>query len=223
MATAKEKIRKLLALAESPNENEARLALLKARALMAEHKLTERDLGDPRSQKVIYEETSISCTAMTNLWASALGNVIAQHYCCKCIRVRDPGSKTHRIAFLGLEDDFYIAKKMFLYAYDCVISQCNRIRKEKKRAGWATPDIRKACNAYGNGFAAGVNQMYQEQEKDHSDWGLVMATPKPVTDYLDTLKLRKTKFGKGDERWTHQFRERGLQEGKNFSPSKRIN
>ena len=39
----RDKIRKLLALAESPNENEAKLALLKARQLMAEHKLTERE------------------------------------------------------------------------------------------------------------------------------------------------------------------------------------
>lgn len=33
----KDKIRKLLSLAESPNEHEAKSALLKARALMAEH------------------------------------------------------------------------------------------------------------------------------------------------------------------------------------------
>lgn len=42
MVDYKEKIRKLLALAESPVEAEARAALLKARQLMAEHKLTER-------------------------------------------------------------------------------------------------------------------------------------------------------------------------------------
>lgn len=41
MIDYKEKIRKLLALAESPVEAEARAALLKDRQLMAEHKLTE--------------------------------------------------------------------------------------------------------------------------------------------------------------------------------------
>lgn len=45
-ADYKEKIRKLLALAESPNEHEARAALLKARQLMAEHKLSELDFQD---------------------------------------------------------------------------------------------------------------------------------------------------------------------------------
>lgn len=42
----KDKIRKLLALAKSPEPEEAKLALLKARKLMAEHKLTERDLEE---------------------------------------------------------------------------------------------------------------------------------------------------------------------------------
>lgn len=42
----KDKIRKLLALAKSPEPEEAKLALLKARKLMAEHKLTERDLKE---------------------------------------------------------------------------------------------------------------------------------------------------------------------------------
>ena len=36
----KDKIRKLLALAKSPEPEEAKLALLKARKLMAEHKLS---------------------------------------------------------------------------------------------------------------------------------------------------------------------------------------
>ena len=48
----KEKIRKLLALAESPVEAEARAALLKARQLMAEHKLTERECREAEQRVV---------------------------------------------------------------------------------------------------------------------------------------------------------------------------
>lgn len=51
----KDKIRKLLALAKSPEPEEAKLALLKARKLMAEHKLTERDL-DEHDTTVIQQE-----------------------------------------------------------------------------------------------------------------------------------------------------------------------
>ena len=48
----KVKIKKLLALAESPVEAESRAALLKARELMARHKLSERDLKDEGGQEV---------------------------------------------------------------------------------------------------------------------------------------------------------------------------
>lgn len=41
----KDKIRKLLALAKSPEPEEAKLALLKARKLMAEHKLSAGPCG----------------------------------------------------------------------------------------------------------------------------------------------------------------------------------
>ena len=53
------KIRKLLALSESPNEFEAQAALLKARKLMAEYKLTEAELHEVKNKgKTI--KTSIS-------------------------------------------------------------------------------------------------------------------------------------------------------------------
>ena len=57
----KEKIRNLLALAESPEENEAKAALLKARELMAKHKLTEAELGEAKKQAVKNVLTDVTC------------------------------------------------------------------------------------------------------------------------------------------------------------------
>lgn len=50
MADIKDKIAKLLALAESPNEAEAKAALLKARELMAKNKLTPEECKPERAQ-----------------------------------------------------------------------------------------------------------------------------------------------------------------------------
>lgn len=84
MATnIKDKIAKLLALAESPNENEAKAALLKARELMAEHKLRPEEIKKAENVKVVRELLDVTCTAMTNPWACALSAVIAEHYCCR--------------------------------------------------------------------------------------------------------------------------------------------
>ena len=62
MADIKDKISKLLALAESPNENEARMALLKARELMAQYKLTPEEITREKSEVVKREVLGIKCT-----------------------------------------------------------------------------------------------------------------------------------------------------------------
>lgn len=63
----KDKIRKLLALAKSPEPEEAKLALLKARKLMAEHKLSERDLEE-RNTTVIKRAIGEKFSKKANSW-----------------------------------------------------------------------------------------------------------------------------------------------------------
>lgn len=63
----KDKIRKLLALAKSPEPEEAKFALLKARKLMAEHKLSERDLEE-RNTTVIKRAISETFSKKANSW-----------------------------------------------------------------------------------------------------------------------------------------------------------
>lgn len=78
----KDKIKKLLALAESPNENEAQAALLKARQLMAEHKIGEADLEEPEDKEVLHKRTSVTFSKRRDGWISNLAVVIAENYCC---------------------------------------------------------------------------------------------------------------------------------------------
>lgn len=51
----RDKIAKLLALADSPSEAEAKAALLKARELMAKHKLRPEEIKKAENVKVIKE------------------------------------------------------------------------------------------------------------------------------------------------------------------------
>lgn len=90
------KIRKLLALSESPNEFEAQAALLKARQLMAEYKLTEAELHEG-NKKIKTIKTSISCTKQTNFWIFTLSTVISENYCCQAVHERAKHSKTYFI------------------------------------------------------------------------------------------------------------------------------
>lgn len=81
----KDKIRKLLALAKSPEPEEAKLALLKARKLMAEHKLTERDLKE-HDTTVIQQEIDETFSKKANSWMAPLSAVIGENYCCAAYR-----------------------------------------------------------------------------------------------------------------------------------------
>lgn len=225
MATnIREKIAKLLALADptaNPSEEEAKAALLRARELMAQYKLRPEECITTKEPKVIKDLTSVTCTAMTNPWAASLSAVIAEHYCCKAYREHLNGHKTQTIGICGLEGDFEIAKRIFEYAYDCVIAGC---KNDITRHSWDDRGTyRKKCNAYGYGFVNGVKAAFAEQEEEHKDWGLVLAVPQAVTETMQTMGKPST-FGRNDtERdGTHAYGFMGYCAGAEFDPSSRL-
>lgn len=114
MSKITEKIAKLLALAESPYEEEAKAALLQARRLMAEHKLMPEDIEPQENKKVIQECVGVTCTKLSSPWTVYLSTLIAAHYCCRPYRSHAHGSKVSEIGFIGMEDDFKLCKLAFL-------------------------------------------------------------------------------------------------------------
>ena len=220
MADIKDKIAKLLALAESPNEAEAKAALLKARELMAKNKLTPEECQKQKNQKVVKDFTDIQCTAMTNPWAASLSAVIADNYCCRAINRKRKGYKTATIGFIGLEDDFEICKRIFLYAYDCIASTCKR---EIKRNHWDDRGTyRKAVNAYGWGFCEGLHDAFKAQKAEHQEWGLVMVTPQAVVEEADGLGKPRA-IGRNEvDMDALGARQKGYRDGLKFDPNSRL-
>lgn len=222
MSNAKEKIAALLALATSPNENEAKAALLKAREMMAKHKLRPEDIPGAKSERVIRERLDVSCTAMTDSWAVTLACIIGERHCCMAYRSHKKKSKTTYVGLVGLEDDFAVCKRIYLYAYECVQSRCRQIREQNRRVGRSGTEIREMCNAYGNGFCKGLRAAYQEQDKEHQEWGLVLKVPQAVQD--STKDMGKPEpYGKiRMDGWRRQFAAAGYAEGKRFDPARHL-
>lgn len=220
MVNIKDKIAKLLALAESPNEAEAKAALLKARELMAKNKLTPEECQKQKNQKVVKDFTDIQCTAMTNPWAASLSAVIADNYCCRAINRKRKGYKTATIGFIGLEDDFEICKRIFLYAYDCIASTRKR---EIKRNPWDDRGTyRKAVNAYGWGFCEGLQDAFKAQKAEHQEWGLVMVTPQAVVEEADGLGKPRA-IGRNEvDMDALGARQKGYRDGLKFDPNSRL-
>lgn len=218
----RDKIAKLLALAESDNENEAKLALLRARELMAKYKLRPEECEKSETAKVISEEIGITFTAMRDPWVATMSAVIAENYCCRSFRTRQKGRKTNRLGVVGLEDDFAVSKQIILYAYDCVTSYCQR---EIEREPWeSAADYRDKCNAYGWGFVRGLREAFREQQEQHQEWGLVLVIPKAVDDAMERDGMgKRTPFGKDKTNTsTAKYGRIGYSDGVAFDPSGRI-
>lgn len=219
----KDKIRKLLALAESPVEAEAKAALLKARQLMAEHKLREEDCLEPEKLKVKKALVGVTCTKRLNAWMVALSAIIAENYCCTAFRSKRKGMQTVEIGFVGFEDDFEVCERIFKYAVDCVLSHCKAMRKEYRDI-YTGKHIGKMCDAYGYGFARGVTEMFERQTRENQEWGLVLVVPQEVKD--KAAEMGEGSVFKEADAPAHmselEAMREGYQDGQEFDPARRL-
>ncbi len=217
----KEKIRKLLALAESPNEHEAKAALLKAKQLMAEHKISELDIKDVEKQEVKNILTDITCSKRRNPWVVELSATIGENYCCKSYRNHRWGEQTQRIGFIGLEDDIEICIAIFKYAVECILAGEKRLKKELNDYGYTGDYIKTMRDSYGFGFVRGIRSVFYKQKQEHQEWGLVMVMPKEVEEA--SSHLGKEPFeAKAADNISASAYNLGRQDGRNFRPEKRL-
>jgi hypothetical protein len=133
LEAVKRRVKKLLALSKSPNENEAMAALEKAHALMEEYRLTEGGC--------LYSKERVPATKRLSRWRAVLSNAVAWLYCCETYRKTDTGE----IVFYGESFDAFIAGEMYRYLSKTVERMAKQnIRKnasmkyrEKYRLGFA--------------------------------------------------------------------------------------
>lgn len=220
MKDYKDKIRKLLALAQSPEEEEAKAALLKARKLMAEHKISEADVISKQNQRVKKLLTDITCSKRRDPWIAYLATVIGGNYCCKCIRSYRRNKQTQTIGFLGLEDDIEICIAIFKYAVDCILSEIKRIKKGYD--GYYERDfVKRHCNSYAYGFISGISVAFKKQQEEQQEWGLVLTTPKEVLIAAQGLKHGNF-ISKAASDISELAYSEGYIKGKEFDPTRRL-
>lgn len=235
MNQAKEKIRKLLALAQDKsNENEAEAALLAARKLMAQHKLTENDLDENKRhelRQVIYEGQTFS--GLKNTWMIYLAKVMAEYHCCYAYMNGTKGHTVRKVAFAGLDDDPEILLTLFDYAVQHVQKMVTEYRK---RVLWSITDPHEKNNAarsfeqsYAQGFQEGIKAKYEQQNREAANdeqdgeqvsTALVMVQPKEVTDWAKRLRTVSFKVRGADA--NESARAQGFNDGLHFNPTKQV-
>ncbi len=213
MANIADKISKLLALAESPYESEAKAALLKARQLMAEHKLRPEDFEKVKDQPVIRHLSGVFSTKLTTPWAFQLAANIAKHYCCRSYRSSQKGKKRSEVGFVGFAEDAQACSLAFSYAFDYVMKRYLAIKQEVNAPA---PVVRQMCHSYGWGFCVGLEEAFEAQTTEHQDWGLVMVVPKAVEDNVATMKKGRAYSTPNRDTWSSRYAAMGQSDGRDF-------
>lgn len=222
MSKITEKIAKLLALASSPYEAEAQAALLKARKLMAEHKLRPEDIDPQENKRVLRELTNVKSTKTTSPWAVHLSGIIASHYCCRTFRNHQKGSRSVTIGFVGLEDDLRACKLAYCYAFDSIMARCSQLKQVYGKL-YDQQYVRKMCHSYGWGFCSGLKDAFDAQSQDHQEWGLVMVVPKEVNDAMDRMDFKMVPYAQPTkEKWDRRCAALGYADGQKFTTADRL-
>jgi Protein of unknown function (DUF2786) len=115
------KIKKLLSLGNSSNENEAALALERARQLLIKHKLEIQDLklDAPELEEDITEhqrDSKLSKEEMKN-WTAALLSQVMKSCFCRVYFTRVSDDPYGKINLVGKPSDLDVAKEMFHFIY----------------------------------------------------------------------------------------------------------
>ena len=124
------------------------------------------------------------------------------------------------IGFIGLEDDVAICVSVFKYAVDFARAEIKRIKKEN---GCYFPGyVKKICESYGFGFAAGVQEAFsRQQEENKCEWGLVLVMPKEVKEASRHLGREEFRAQVEDEIVPGGY-SRGYFDGKKFDPRRHL-
>jgi hypothetical protein len=211
-----EKVKKLLALSESSNENEAKLAMLKVQEIVVKYKISMKEVENYKiyNTKVLNKKTKISFKSAK--WKGLLGSLIADNFGCYCYYNTN---KTHIITFLGREEDITVCNIVLEYAIDCILSETNRIRYRYRKDGYSTKGI---VSDYALGFISGLNDKFEEQKRDNQEWGLVLQKDSEVIERYENIKFKgyinlNQKFeGNSD------IMQQGVEDGKKFSISDKV-
>ena len=223
----KEKIKKLLAMMD-PEANaspaEVETALKKARKLMEEYKLSEKDLNDEVKEVIRKQIYGVEYTSITNPWVIDLCSVIADNYCCKSVAYTINGRSTRTAGVVGFTEDAELAANTIKYAYECIKKDIHKLQLKAERMGYPAKDRTSMGNAYGNGYVRGLKEAFLEQNKTETGFAMVLVTPQEVNDDIagiGKIKLNTSRAYNGARQFDG-YAVRGYKEGENFSTRNRL-
>lgn len=151
-----EKINKLLALANSPNENEAALAAEKATELLTKYNLTIADLGPGEEEDVT--TGTVETTSRYVAWKMLILAGIATANGCRAMRSKHNGNMT----LIGMQTNITVSQRLYQYLTKAV----ERLAKRHKGKG------RAFLHAFRVGCATRLRHRLEQRRKDMEEEGI---------------------------------------------------
>lgn len=154
-----ERVKKLLALGESDNPNEAQNAMSAAHSLMQKYRIsmTEMEMKTGIKEEIINDKDNpVFKAGRIPGWRSQLLGTIAQHCGCAAYKNRKYKGDTS-LHLVGRESDINITKYMFDYASKELIRMADRYCKNKGH---------RYYDSWFLGAIYGIDQKLKEAEKN---------------------------------------------------------
>lgn len=223
----KDKIRKLLALSHgTDSDNESYVALQKAQALMAEYKLSEKDIKpEEASKKCIHKRTNFSYTyRSSDYYLNELAEIIAENFCC--INYISKAKKKQRctVYFMGKEEDVSIAEEALNIANFAIIHGYNKVWKSMCEMYGIDYIPAKLFNpaklGYIKGYMEGLKEALRTQREENQEWGLVLVAPKEALEFYNSLHEMNINFS--TPRVSGSYYNEGYTDGRSFNMHKKI-
>ena len=165
MSDVIEKIKKLLALSKSSNENEARLAAQKASELMQKHQIDAADvlIQEVKTQKIVRENYEVEGLRMKYVWVETLGYAVARLFDGSVLTT----GQLHgtRFIFVGYPKDIEAMRMLFRHLYDSWLSIVEadlQAAKADHVGNWKPRDTMKFKLGHGQGYASRISQRCDE-------------------------------------------------------------
>jgi hypothetical protein len=108
-----DKVKKLLALTDSPYADEAEAAMLKAQELLLKHGLSISDIQiNEEPAKEVVDEKVLAGRSKISWWEKILSGIIGDNFRCVAYYRRNEPN----VYFIGLKEDVEVAKEVLSYA-----------------------------------------------------------------------------------------------------------
>lgn len=160
-----EKLRKLFALGQSPNQHEAELAMAKANTIMQEHQISMTDIDLKEAGEMSREDVTVAKgEGAVRHWVYKLARASAQLYdgeCASSLRKSD-------ITFIGTSTDIEAMKMTFVHlfkSWQSIVEYDLRKAKELSLVPFVPRDTMLYKQGHGVGYAQALSLRVYELVK----------------------------------------------------------